>query len=96
LGFDVIYILIDEYDHFANELISFNFNYFTDIITKNGYVRKSYEAIKIETTTGIVERILLTGVSPITVDSLTSGFNIAKNISLSPHFIKWSVLMKQK
>jgi hypothetical protein len=81
-----IYILIDEYDHFANELISFNFNYFTDIITKNGYVRKFYEAIKIETTTGIVERILLTGVSPITVDSLTSGFNIAKNISLSPTF----------
>jgi Predicted AAA-ATPase/PD-(D/E)XK nuclease superfamily len=81
-----IYILIDEYDHFANELISFNFNYFTDIITKNGYVRKFYEAIKIETTTGIVERILMTGVSPITVDSLTSGFNIATNISLAPTF----------
>jgi Predicted AAA-ATPase/PD-(D/E)XK nuclease superfamily len=81
-----IYILIDEYDHFANELISFNFNYFMDIVTKNGYVHKFYEAIKIETTTGIVERILLTGVSPITVDSLTSGFNIAKNISLSPTF----------
>jgi hypothetical protein len=81
-----IYILIDEYDHFANELISFNFNYFMDIVTKNGYVHKFYEAIKIETATGIVERILLTGVSPITVDSLTSGFNIAKNISLSPTF----------
>jgi hypothetical protein len=81
-----VYILIDEYDHFANELISFNFNHFMDIVTKNGYVRKFYEAIKIETTTGIVERILMTGVSPITVDSLTSGFNIAKNISLSSTF----------
>jgi hypothetical protein len=81
-----VYILIDEYDHFANELISFNFDHFSNIITKNGFVRKFYEAIKIATSQGIVERIFMTGVSPITVDSLTSGFNIAKNISLSPTF----------
>jgi Predicted AAA-ATPase/PD-(D/E)XK nuclease superfamily len=81
-----IYILIDEYDHFANELISFNFDYFLDIVTKNGYVRKFYEAIKIATGQGIVERIFMTGVSPITVDSLTSGFNIATNISLTTTF----------
>ncbi len=81
-----IYILIDEYDHFANELISFNFDYFINIVTKNGYVRKFYETLKMATGQGIVERILMTGVSPITIDSLTSGFNIAKNISLSPTF----------
>ena len=81
-----IYILIDEYDHFANELISFNFSHFMDIISKNGYVRKFYEVIKIYTGSGIVERIFMTGVSPITVDSLTSGFNIASNISLTPTF----------
>jgi hypothetical protein len=81
-----IYILIDEYDHFANELISFNFNHFMDIVTENGYVRKFYEVIKVATGYGHVERILMTGVSPITVDSLTSGFNIASNISLEPTF----------
>jgi hypothetical protein len=81
-----VYILIDEYDHFANELISFNFNHFTDIVSKNGYVRKFYEAIKIDTSNGVVDRILMTGVSPITVDSLTSGFNISTNISLTPTF----------
>jgi Predicted AAA-ATPase/PD-(D/E)XK nuclease superfamily len=81
-----LYILIDEYDHFANELISFNFNYFMEIVTENGYVRKFYEAIKIDTSNGIVDRIFMTGVSPITVDSLTSGFNIATNISLAPAF----------
>ena len=81
-----IYVIIDEYDHFANELISFNFDYFINIITKNGYVRKFYEAIKIATGQGLVERIFMTGVSPITVDSLTSGFNIASNISLTPTF----------
>jgi hypothetical protein len=81
-----IYILMDEYDHFANELISFNFNHFMEIVTKNGYVRKFYETIKIATGQGQVGRIFMTGVSPITVDSLTSGFNIAKNISLTPTF----------
>jgi hypothetical protein len=81
-----IYVLMDEYDHFANELISFNFNYFINIVTRNGYVRKFYEAIKIATGQGIVERIFMTGVSPITVDSLTSGFNISSNISLKPTF----------
>jgi Predicted AAA-ATPase/PD-(D/E)XK nuclease superfamily len=81
-----VYLLIDEYDHFANELISFNFNHFIDIVTRNGYVRKFYEAIKIATSDGLVERMLMTGVSPITMDSLTSGFNIAKNITLSPLF----------
>ena len=81
-----IYILIDEYDHFANELISFNFNHFMEIVTQNGYVRKFYETVKIGTGQGLVERIFMTGVSPITVDSLTSGFNIATNISLTPTF----------
>ncbi len=81
-----IYILVDEYDHFANELISFNYNYFMEIVTKNGYVRKFYEAIKISTGHGQIERIFMTGVSPITIDSLTSGFNIATNISLTPTF----------
>jgi Predicted AAA-ATPase/PD-(D/E)XK nuclease superfamily len=81
-----VYVLIDEYDHFANELISFNFDHFANVITKNGFVRKFYEAIKIATSQGLVERIFMTGVSPITVDSLTSGFNIATNISKSPTF----------
>jgi Predicted AAA-ATPase/PD-(D/E)XK nuclease superfamily len=81
-----IYVIIDEYDHFANELISFNFDYFINIVTKNGYVRKYYEVIKTATGQGIVARIFMTGVSPVTVDSLTSGFNIASNISLSPTF----------
>lgn len=81
-----MYVLIDEYDHFANELISFNFNHFMEIVTENGYVRKFYEAIKIAAGQGLVERIFMTGVSPITVDSMTSGFNIASNISLQTTF----------
>jgi len=76
-----VFILIDEYDHFANELIAFNFNEFKSIVSENGFVRKFYESIKAATNTQIVGRFFATGVTPITLDSLTSGFNIAKNFS---------------
>jgi hypothetical protein len=81
-----IYVMIDEYDHFANELISFNFDHFKEIVTENGYVRKFYEAIKTATWDSVVHRIFITGVSPITIDSMTSGFNIAANLSLDVNF----------
>ncbi|MDX2250206.1 MAG: AAA family ATPase [Bacteroidia bacterium] len=81
-GDSYIYILIDEYDHFANELISFRFSDYRDVVSRNGYVRKFYEAIKTATAEGIVDRIFLTGVSPITLDSFTSGFNISRNLTL--------------
>ena len=76
-----IYLLIDEYDHFANEILSFHFEHFSDIISHNGFVRKFYEAIKAATGDGVVDRLFVTGVTPITLDSLTSGFNIAQNLS---------------
>lgn len=81
-----IYLLIDEYDHFANEILAFRFKEFTEIVSKNGYVRKFFEAIKIATRTGFIERFFITGVSPITLDSLTSGFNMATNISTQAEF----------
>jgi Predicted AAA-ATPase/PD-(D/E)XK nuclease superfamily len=81
-----IYIMIDEYDHFANELISFNYAHFKEIVTENGFVRKFYEAMKTATWDNVVHRIFITGVSPITIDSMTSGFNIATNLSLDVNF----------
>ncbi|APT76754.1 hypothetical protein LN42_10480 [Marinitoga sp. 1137] len=80
-----IYLLIDEYDHFANELLSFNLDLFRDSITKHGFVRKFYEEIKKGTET-IIKRIFMTGVSPIMLDSLTSGFNITMNITIEKDF----------
>ncbi|MEN9610322.1 MAG: hypothetical protein RLZZ628_1136 [Bacteroidota bacterium] len=81
-----IYVLIDEYDQFTNELLSFHFAEFKEIVSKNGYVRKFYEVLKSETNRGNIARIFLTGVAPVTVDSMTSGFNIATDISLHPFF----------
>ncbi|MBF0407399.1 MAG: AAA family ATPase [Candidatus Riflebacteria bacterium] len=81
-----IYLLIDEYDHFANELLGFNPDFFKESISKNGFVRKFYEMLKEATTSGILDRIFITGVSPITLDSMTSGFNIARNYSRDNDF----------
>ncbi|MBF0352995.1 MAG: AAA family ATPase [SAR324 cluster bacterium] len=81
-----IYLLIDEYDHFANEILGFQFDHFSDMVSGNGFVRKFYEAIKEATGRGIIDRMFITGVSPVTLDSLTSGFNIAKHLSLSKIF----------
>ena len=76
-----LYILIDEYDHFANELVAFRLLDFQQIVSRNGFVRKFYESIKTATGEGVVDRIFVTGVSPLTLDSLTSGFNIGTNLS---------------
>jgi hypothetical protein len=76
-----IYVAIDEYDHFTNELISFRLTEFQQIVSENGYVRKFYEVIKTATQEGVVDRFFATGVAPITLDSMTSGFNIGRNIS---------------
>jgi hypothetical protein len=81
-----IFILIDEYDHFANELLSFDLDRFKDNVSRNGWVRKFYESLKTGTRDGVIGRIFITGVSPITLDSLTSGFNISDNISMNPLF----------
>lgn len=77
-----IYVLIDEYDHFTNELFSFRSEEFEEIVSQNGYVRKFYEEIKIGTQEGIVDRFFAAGVSPVTLDNLTSGFNIGTNLSM--------------
>ena len=96
-----IYVIIDEYDHalhissvigkastaeeFANELLGFHTNEFKNIVSKNGKVRKWYEILKKGTET-VVERIFITGVAPITLDSTTSGFNIARDLTKDINF----------
>ncbi|MCI7443580.1 MAG: ATP-binding protein [Clostridium sp.] len=80
-----IYVIIDEYDHFANELLSFKTELFSNLVSKTGFIRKWYEVLKIGTES-IVSRIFATGVSPITLDSLTSGFNISTDLTRYERF----------
>ena len=80
-----IYVIIDEYDHFANELLGFNPNQFKSLVSKNGKVRKWYEILK-KGTESVIDRIFITGVAPITLDSLTSGFNIGSDKTQNASF----------
>ena len=82
---DKIYVIIDEYDHFANELLGFDTDQFKSLVSKNGKVRKWYEILKKGTET-VIDRIFITGVAPITLDSLTSGFNIGTDITRDEEF----------
>lgn len=81
-----IYLLIDEYDHFTNRLLVYNKDAFQRIVSQEGFYRSFFEAIKVATQQRVVERMFTTGVSPITLDSLTSGFNIGTNITLDARF----------
>ncbi len=76
---------MDEYDHFANELLGFHTNQFKNLVSKNEKVRKWYEILK-KGTESVVDRIFITGVAPITLDSLTSGFNISSDKTQNTNF----------
>ena len=80
-----IYIIIDEYDNFANTILSDSGEGEYRAITRGeGFLRSFFNVIKAGTTgSGTpISRLFMTGVSPITLDDVTSGFNIASNISL--------------
>ncbi len=83
---DSIYLLIDEYDQFANAILAYSMEDFLKIVSKGGFVRSFYEVIKGATQTGTVQKMFITGVTPITLDSLSSGFNIVSNISNEENF----------
>ncbi len=82
-----IYLFIDEYDHFTNAILSDagSLNRYTEETHKEGYLRAFFNKVKAGTYSSI-KRCFITGVSPVTMDDLTSGFNIGTNYSLSPEF----------
>ena len=80
-----LYVIIDEYDHFANNILSQGKGMFKDLVKTDGYVRPFYEALK-KGTESVIDRIFITGVMPILLDSLTSGFNIGMNLSIDERF----------
>lgn len=82
-----MYLFIDEYDHFTNAILSDaeSLHRYTEETHKEGYLRAFFNKVKAGTYSSI-ERCFITGVSPVTMDDLTSGFNIGTNYSLSLKF----------
>ena len=84
-----LYVLIDEYDNFTNTILAESgLNAYNDLCHGDGFFKQFFTNLK-DATTGTeapVTRLFVTGVSPVTMDDVTSGFNIATNISLDPQF----------
>ena len=82
-----LYVLIDEYDNFANTVLAHHGTEAYQALTHGGgFYRNFFATLKAGADAGGLERLFITGVSPITLDDVTSGFNIGTNISLSPAF----------
>ena len=82
-----IYLFIDEYDHFTNAILADpeSLHRYTNETHGEGYLRAFFNKVKAGTYSSI-KRCFITGVSPVTMDDLTSGFNIGTNYSLTPKF----------
>ncbi|MBD8984404.1 MAG: AAA family ATPase [Bacteroides cellulosilyticus] len=77
-----LYLIIDEYDNFTNIVLNEQGEEIYHALTHaSGFYREVFKKFK-----GMFERIFMTGVSPVTLDDLTSGFNIGWNISTDPQF----------
>ena len=77
-----LYVIVDEYDNFTNEIVSTAGKApYKEITHGTGFYRGWFKKFK-----GTCDRIFMTGVSPVTMDDLTSGFNIATNISQEAGF----------
>ena len=84
-----IYLLIDEYDNFTNTILSsYGQERYREKTHGEGLIRGFFNNVKASTSNAgaAVERLFITGVSPITMDDVTSGFNIGTNISMLPQF----------
>ena len=82
-----IYLFIDEYDNFTNMILAHEEHLvrYRNQTHGEGYLRQFFNTIK-GSAGNTLGRVFVTGVSPVTMDDLTSGFNIGTNYSLNPKF----------
>ncbi len=87
-GTPPVYVIIDEYDNFTNQLITSrrDVDYYA-VTGQDSFLKNFYKTLKGGVEERSIGRLFITGVLPITVDDLTSGFNIARVIGLEREFI---------
>ena len=84
-----IYLLIDEYDNFANTIMMGVQNEngrYNALVHDEGALRTLFKAIKSSTSGSMFDRVFITGVSPVVLSDITSGYNIAENIYFEPEY----------
>jgi len=82
-----LYVIIDEYDNFANQLIvSRKDGLYRELTGDDSFLKTFFKTLKEGRKTGAVADVFITGVLPVTMDDLASGFNIANFITLKAEF----------
>ena len=83
-----VYILIDEYDNFTNQLLTaYNDPLYEEVTTNDSFLRTFFKVIKKGIGEGSIRTCFCTGVLPVTMDDLTSGYNIAEILTFEPNFL---------
>jgi hypothetical protein len=85
-----LYLLIDEYDNFANEILMggqpSGRQRYENLLQGEGALKAIFKAVKAAAAGWGLDRVFITGVAPIVLSDMTSGYNVAKNIYLEPRF----------
>lgn len=82
-----IYLIIDEYDNFANQLIiSHQDQLYRQLTADDGFFKTFFKTLKQGRESGAIHNVFITGVLPIAIDDMASGFNVANFITLHPKF----------
>lgn len=85
-----LYLLIDEYDNFANEVLmqvkSASQQRYEALVQSEGVLKTLFKTIKASASEGKIGRVFITGVSPIVMSDMTSGYSVATNIYLNTKF----------
>lgn len=83
-----IYLIIDEYDNFSNTLLSYDEEGYKKLTHGTGFFRLFFNCLKAATTdnSSAITRMFITGVTPLTLSDVTSGFNIGMNLSMNYQF----------
>ncbi|CAK8718559.1 PD-(D/E)XK nuclease superfamily protein [Candidatus Electrothrix laxa] len=82
-----LYIIIDEYDNFANQLVVSHQNrLYRELTADDGFMKTFFKALKAGRENSTIRNVFITGVLPITMDDMASGFNVANFITLHPRF----------
>ena len=82
-----LYVIIDEYDNFANKLITaYKDQLYQDLTADDSFLKTFFKTLKEGRKMGAIANVFITGVLPITIDDLASGYNIATFITLDSEF----------
>ena len=82
-----LYIIIDEYDNFANQLVvSHQDRLYRELTADDGFMKTFFKAMKAGRENSTIRNVFITGVLPITMDDMASGFNVASFMTLDPEF----------